>query len=53
MTIRAEEITDILRREIVNFDQPTVTVDVGTVTEVGDGIARIYGLSGVRSSELV
>jgi F-type H+-transporting ATPase subunit alpha len=53
MTIRAEEITDILRREIVNFDQPTVTVDVGTVMSVGDGIATIYGLSGVRSSELV
>jgi F-type H+-transporting ATPase subunit alpha len=53
MAIRADEITSILRQEIQNFDQPMVTTDVGTVTEVGDGIARVYGLSGVRASELV
>lgn len=53
MSVTAAEITSILKEQIQNFDQPTVTVDVGTVTEVGDGIARVFGLSGVRSSELV
>ncbi len=53
MSVTAAEITSILKEQIQNFNQPTVTVDVGTVTEVGDGIARVFGLSGVRSSELV
>ena len=53
MSIAAQEITALLKREIAEYDQPTTTVDVGTVTEVGDGIARVYGLAGVRSSELV
>ncbi|MDQ3328523.1 MAG: F0F1 ATP synthase subunit alpha, partial [Chloroflexota bacterium] len=53
MSIAAQEITALLKREIAEYDQPTTTVDVGTVTEVGDGIARVFGLAGVRSSELV
>ncbi len=53
MSIAAQEITALLKREIAEYDQPTTTVDVGTVTEVGDGIARVLGLAGVRSSELV
>ncbi len=53
MSIAAQEITALLKREIAEYDQPTTTVDVGTVTDVGDGIARVFGLAGVRSSELV
>jgi len=53
MSIAAQEITALLKREIAEYDQPTTTVDVGTVTQVGDGIARVFGLAGVRSSELV
>ncbi len=53
MSIAAQEITALIKREIAEYDQPTTTVDVGTVTEVGDGIARVFGLAGVRSSELV
>ena len=53
MARRAEEISSIIQKEIESFGQPVRTVNVGTVVEVGDGIARIHGLSGVMSSELV
>ena len=53
MAVRPEEITSILRRQIESFGSPILATDVGTVVEVGDGIARIYGLSGVMASELV
>ena len=53
MALRAEEISSIIQQEIQNFGQPVRTVNVGTVVEVGDGIARVHGLSGVMSSELV
>jgi F-type H+/Na+-transporting ATPase subunit alpha len=53
MALRAEEISKLISDEIQNFGQPTRTVNVGTVVEVGDGIARVYGLSNVMASELV
>src|SRR3954468_5131301 len=53
MALRAEEISSIIRSEIEHFGQPTRTVNVGTVVEVGDGIARVYGLAGAMSSELL
>jgi F-type H+-transporting ATPase subunit alpha len=53
MALRAEEISSIIQKEIESFGQPVRTVNVGTVVEIGDGIARIHGLSGVMSSELV
>ncbi len=53
MAIRAEEIAAALRRQIETFEAPLEAVDVGTVVEVGDGIARVEGLAGVMSSELV
>jgi F-type H+-transporting ATPase subunit alpha len=53
MALRAEEISSIIQDEIKNFGQPVRTVNVGTVVEVGDGIARVHGLSGVMASELV
>ncbi len=48
-----EEITQILRRQIEVFEAPVEAIDVGTVIEVGDGIARISGLSDAMASELV
>ncbi|MGA7730187.1 MAG: F0F1 ATP synthase subunit alpha [Chloroflexia bacterium] len=53
MVLRAEEISSIIQKEIESFGQPARTVNVGTVVEIGDGIARVHGLSGVMSSELV
>ena len=53
MAIRTDEITSIIRDQLRTYEQPVVTTDVGTVVEVGDGIARIYGMGGVRASELV
>ncbi len=48
-----EDITQFLRQRIETFEAPVESVDVGTVIEVGDGIARISGLSGAMASELV
>ena len=53
MAVRADEISSILRAQIERFGQPVTTVDVGTVIEVHDGIARVFGLAGVMSNELV
>src|SRR5688500_17110500 len=53
MAIRPEEITSILQRELEGFGAEIEQVGVGTVLEVGDGIARIYGLQDVMASELV
>jgi F-type H+/Na+-transporting ATPase subunit alpha len=53
MGIRSEDIVRALQDQIQHFDQPVRTTNVGTVIEVGDGIARIYGLSQSMSSELL
>ena len=53
MKIRAEEISAIIQSQIEDFDKETTTVEVGTILEVGDGIARVYGLDNVASGELV
>src|SRR5438477_147747 len=53
MALRAEEISSIIQKEITEFGQPVRTVNVGTVVEIGDGIARVYGLAGAMSSELL
>jgi F-type H+-transporting ATPase subunit alpha len=53
MSVRATEISDILRSQIENFGQQLTVTNVGTVVEIGDGIATVYGLSEVRASELV
>ncbi len=47
------DITELIRRQIQEFEAPQQTVDVGTVRTVGDGIARITGLSQARQAELV
>lgn len=51
--VRPDEITAILRKQLSGFETETDIYDVGTVLEVGDGIARVYGLSKVMASELV
>ena len=53
MSIKSEDIASVLRQQIESFDRPSEAVDVGTVVEAGDGIARIFGLSGVMSSEIL
>jgi F-type H+/Na+-transporting ATPase subunit alpha len=53
MAIRPEEVTSILVKELEEFTPSIDQVGVGTVLEVGDGIARIYGLQDVMASELV
>src|SRR5687768_12323608 len=53
MSINVAEITSILEKEIANFDQKVGVSEVGTVIEVGDGIARIYGLRGAMAGELL
>ncbi len=51
--IRPDEVTAVLKRELGGFDAGTDVYEVGTVLQVGDGIARIYGLSKVQAGELL
>lgn len=51
--IRPDEISAILREQLVNFNTAAELEEVGTVLQIGDGIARIYGLNGVKAGELV
>jgi len=51
--VRPDEVTAILRQQLTGFSNEVDVYDVGTVLEVGDGVARVYGLSHVLSSELV
>lgn len=51
--IRPEEITSILAKEIENLDQKPVAESVGTILQVGDGIARVYGLPDAQMGELL
>src|SRR5436190_23633902 len=53
MPIRHEEITAVLKHELESYKKDLQMVNVGTVTEVGDGIARIYGLDGAMAGELL
>lgn len=51
--VRPDEVSAILRKQLSGFDNEADVYDVGTVLEVGDGIARVYGLSNVEAGELV
>lgn len=53
MQLRASEISDVLQKEIANFNTKTEFAEVGTILEVGDGIARAYGLENVEFGELL
>ena len=51
--VRPDEVSAILRKQLSGLEKESDTYDVGTVLEVGDGIARVYGLSKVQAGELV
>ena len=53
VNIKPDEISAILREQLSNFNASADLEEVGTVLQVGDGIARVYGLNNVRSGELV
>jgi F-type H+-transporting ATPase subunit alpha len=53
MQLRAEEISSIIKKQIQNYEKAALTTETGTVLSVGDGIARIYGLEGAMSGELL
>jgi F-type H+-transporting ATPase subunit alpha len=53
MRFKADEIVSVLRAEIDHYREQITAREVGRVLEVGDGIARIYGLSGVMAGEMV
>ncbi|MBL9083592.1 MAG: F0F1 ATP synthase subunit alpha [Planctomycetales bacterium] len=53
MKFNADEIASVLQQEIEQFDADIDVREVGRVLEVGDGIARVYGLSGVMAGEMV
>ena len=53
MTTRGQDIASVLKRQIEEFGGETTLMEVGTVVGVGDGIARIHGLSKVGYGELI
>ncbi|MCY6485626.1 F0F1 ATP synthase subunit alpha [Clostridium aestuarii] len=53
MHIKPEEITSIIRREIEKYESKIETVDSGTIVQIGDGVARIYGLDECMEGELL
>src|SRR5262245_7472928 len=53
MRFRADEISSVIQREIEQFSPEVTRSEVGQVLEVGDGIARVYGLSGLMAGEMV
>src|SRR3989304_6335037 len=53
MEIRAEEISEIIRRQVKDYEKKIEVSETGTVLSVGDGIARIYGLENAMAGELL
>ena len=53
MTMRPEEITNIIKERIAGFETRLQVDEVGTVLTVGDGVARIFGLKNAMAGELV
>jgi F-type H+-transporting ATPase subunit alpha len=53
MQIKANEISQIIREQIKNFDQKVEMIEVGTVVSAGDGIAKVHGLDNIMAGELV
>src|SRR5260370_35011128 len=53
MRFRADEIASVIQKEIEDFRGQIETSEVGRVLEVGDGIARVYGLAGAMAGEMV
>ncbi len=53
MQLRAEEISQIIKKQIQGYEQVALTQETGSVLSVGDGIARVYGLEGAMAGELL
>ena len=53
MKFNADEIASVIQQEIEQYDSQIDVREVGTVLEVGDGIARVHGLTGVAAGEMV
>ena len=53
MKLRPEEISSVLSQELTNYDRNLEVESVGTILQVGDGIARVYGLQDVMAGEMV
>jgi len=53
VTIRGQDIVSVIKKQIEQFGAPLKMVDVGTVIEIGDGIARIHGLTAAKYNELL
>ncbi|NEZ47433.1 F0F1 ATP synthase subunit alpha [Clostridium niameyense] len=53
MNIKPEEITSIIKKRIEQFDTSLETIDSGTIIQIGDGIARVYGLDDCMEGELI
>ncbi|SVA82090.1 uncharacterized protein METZ01_LOCUS134944 [marine metagenome] len=53
MAVRGQDIASVIKRQIAEFGGDLTQVDIGTVVEAADGVARVHGLSGVRYSELL
>src|SRR5262249_42311399 len=53
MQLRAEEISQIIKKQIQNIDKAALVTETGTVLMTGDGIARVHGLSRAMAGELV
>jgi len=53
VTTRGQDIVSVIKQQIEQFGAPVTIVDVGTVIEIGDGIARIHGLAAAKYNELL
>ncbi len=53
MALRPEEISSVIKEQIKRYEKKLDMVDVGTVIQVGDGIARVHGLEGCMAGELI
>ena len=53
MQIRAEEITEVIKRQLTGFDREIEVKEVGSVLQVGDGIVKVYGLESAMAGELL
>ncbi len=53
MQIRAEEISEIIKQQIQDYDKKVEVSETGTVISVGDGIARLHGLENAMAGELL
>lgn len=53
MSIKAEEISALIKKQIENYQADMTVTDVGTVIEIGDGIARVHGLDNAMAGELL